>query len=104
MNRIQTAMSSAHDLANVLPVVLSAITVSTTEDVIRGVIAVVVVGAIVYQSVMGSPGQAIDPWLQSIATLLVGYYFGLAQSTTKAVLNKPAPPPAPAIQKTKGGK
>lgn len=85
MNRVQHAVEHVGLLAAAAPAVLTAITVSTTEDIIRGVIAVIVVAAVVYQAVIGTPGRTIDPWLQSIATLLVGYYFGLATKGFMAV-------------------
>lgn len=86
MSNIKTLAENAVQIAAAAPAIVAAIAVSTTEDVIRGVIAVVVVAAIVYQTAIA--GHASDPWLQSIATVLIGYYFGLATGIARSVTDK----------------
>lgn len=95
MNRLKDTVSSIHLLAAAAPAVLTAITVSTTEDIIRGVIAIAVIGAVLYQVVVGK--QTPDPWLQLMASGLIGYYFGLAskgfiavQDTAKKIIQESA--------------
>lgn len=85
MNRISQVAAGAHDVLAAAPLILSAITVSSPEDIIRGVIAVAVVGAIIYQSVTGG-SNSIDPWLQFVASSLIGYYFGLGTKEARAVI------------------
>lgn len=95
MNRLQHIAESAVNIAQAAPVILTAVTVATTEDIIRGVIAVVVVGAIVYQATLGGhAGAPVDPWLQSIASILIGYYFGLSTGIARTMTQQPAEPKA----------